>query len=172
MEGASSLAAMRVLGGPAGRRRAERRDGASGGMMSMGSEYVSLALVATEALPALVAPAPLAFGIGGGRLWLPESDSIESVGAPAGSTLADGLLAASAGLGGAGGVADIGKTGGLGVSGVVATGAADASGAAGDCLTNGGSAGGFVAEAPLSGASVKLCGWVLTAPDPAADFCS
>ncbi len=32
--------------------------------------------------------------------------------------------------------------------------------------------GGIAAAGAVAFASVMLCGWILTAPDPAADFCS
>jgi hypothetical protein len=94
------------------------------------------------------------------------SDPIERVGAPTDETEEAGLVRASMALEGAG--AD-----GLG-AGPGKDGPGDASGSADDrgFGADEGNAGGLEAAAPPPGASVTFCGWVLTAPDPTADFFS
>jgi hypothetical protein len=160
------LAAMRVLGGPAGRRRAERRVGGSGVKISMASGSALFALGLAAALPAL------AFGIGGGSLDPVGSVPIESVGAPVDEVEDAGLVRASIALDGGSAEAGPGDDG-LG-AGPGKDGPGDASGSAADkgLEVDEGSAGGLEAAAPPPGASVTFCGWVLTAPDPTADFFS
>jgi hypothetical protein len=122
---------------------------------------------------------PGAFGSGGGSLWLAEE-----AGAPmlrVGDGAAEGVAGARLGssssdLVAAGFIGGGETAAGLAVGGTGKGGKDGEAGVASGSTEAGfgpdGRAGGTAAAAPSPCASVMLCDWILTAPDPAADFCS